>query len=80
VSKLNNADGPAALAMVEPLVLAMTNLKVMSEQDTRELRVTPQRKASTRRQSAELHRAVAAIIKRIHDRKGVGGGDQLAGA
>ena len=83
MSKLNNADGYAALAICESLLLAMTDLKIMSEQDTRELLMhaaAAHRQASTRGQSAELHRAVAAIIKRIHDGKDVGGGDQDAEA
>jgi hypothetical protein len=80
---LNDADGQAALAICESLLLALTELKIMSEQDKRELLLDAteaHRQASAHRQNAELHRAVAAIIQRVHAGRNVGGADQDAEA
>jgi hypothetical protein len=64
----DGADGSAALGICESLLLALTELEIISEQDARELLTDV---ASTHEEAAqtaddpERHNAVAAIVRRI---------------
>jgi hypothetical protein len=72
LSKLHAASGNAALAICESLLLALTDLKVMSDQDARDLltdAATAHREAGIDSHSPEMHEAVVAIIERILDGK-----------
>jgi len=64
----DGADGSAALGICESLLLALTELEIISEQEARELLTDV---ASTHEEAAETasepekHNAVAAIVRRI---------------
>jgi hypothetical protein len=63
-----NAAGYAALAICESLLLTLTDLKIMAEQDARDLltdAVSAHRQAGGSSPAPELNVAVAAIIERI---------------
>jgi hypothetical protein len=62
----------AALGICESLVIALTELKVISDQDARDLLTdvaTAHSDAADASQTPERHRAVAAIVQRIRDGK-----------
>ena len=64
----SNAAGYAALAICESLLLALTDLKIMAEQDARDLltdAAAAHRQASGNSPTPGLNDAVAAIIERI---------------
>jgi hypothetical protein len=68
--RLGNADGTAALGICESLLLAMTELKLISERDARDLLtdvVNSHTEAADASQTPA--RAVAAIVQRILDGK-----------
>jgi hypothetical protein len=65
---LSDAAGNAALAICESLLLALTELKVIGEKDSRDLLVdaaSAHREAADGTKTPEMHAAVAAIIERI---------------
>jgi hypothetical protein len=66
--RLSEADGTAALGICESLILALTDLKIISEQDARGLLTdvaTTHSDAATASQSPERHHAVVEIVQRI---------------
>jgi hypothetical protein len=71
-ARFNEADGMAALGICESLLIALTELKVISEQDARDLLTdvaTAHSDAAETSQTPERHRAVAVIVQRILDGK-----------
>jgi hypothetical protein len=71
-ARFNEADGTAALGICESLLLALTELKVISEQDARDLLndvAAAHSDAADASQTPERHRAVATIVQRILDGK-----------
>jgi hypothetical protein len=71
-ARFNEADGMAALGICESLLIALTELKVISEQDARDLLTdvaTTHSQAADVSQTPERHKAVAAIVQRILDSK-----------
>jgi hypothetical protein len=66
------ADGMAALGICESLLIALTELKVISEEDARELLTdvaTAHTAAADMSKTPERHKAAAAIVQRILDGK-----------
>ena len=66
--RLPDADGSAALGICESLLLALTDLKVISEEDVRALLTdvaTANTEAASSSQTPEQHHAVAEIVQRI---------------
>jgi len=66
--RLNDVDGTAALGICESLLIALTDLKIISEQDARDLLTdiaTAHEVAATHSQTPEMNRAVATIVRRI---------------
>ena len=66
--QMNDVAGHAALAICESLLLALIDLKVIAEQDTRDLlrdAAAAHRGAAPDARSPEMHEAVAAIIEHI---------------
>ena len=66
--KLNDVAGYAALAICESLLLALTDLKVLREQDARSLledAAAAHNQAADTAHNPALNEAVAAIITRI---------------
>jgi len=62
------SDGLAALSICESLLLALTDLKVISEAEARDLLidvVTTHTEAAVGSQMPERHEAVIAIVQRI---------------
>ena len=62
------ADGMAALGICESLLIALTELKIMKESDTRDLLndvATAHEAAADQSNSPESHHAVVAIVRRI---------------
>jgi hypothetical protein len=71
-ARFNEADGMAALGICESLLIALTELKVISEQDARDLLTdvaTTHSQAADVSQTPERHKAAAAIVQRILDSK-----------
>ena len=69
----NDADGAAALRICKSLLAALTDLKIISEQDARDLLtdvVTAHDEAATLSQTPEGDHAVIEIVRRI--RAGIG--------
>lgn len=69
---LSSAEGMAALGICESLLVALTDLKIISEMDARDLLAdvtTAHGEAATTSQSPEMHLAVIAIVQRILDGK-----------
>jgi hypothetical protein len=65
---LNVADGTAALGICESLLLALIDLKIISEQDVRDLLsdvATAHTEAATGSQAPEQHQTVVEIVQRI---------------
>jgi hypothetical protein len=73
-----DADGTAALGICESLLIALTEGKIIAEQDARDLLtdvLTSHQEASVKSTSPEMHHAVIAIMQRILASKdGVRGG------
>jgi hypothetical protein len=67
-----DADGTAALAICESLLLALTDAKIISDKDARDLLsdvVTSHQEAADAASSCDKHNAVIAIVQRILDGK-----------
>jgi len=63
-----DAEGMAALGICESLLLALTDLKIISEQDARGLLsdvATTHQEAAATSQSPDKHQAVVEIVQRI---------------
>jgi hypothetical protein len=70
--RLRDVDGTAALGICESLLLALTDLKIISERDARDLLTdvaTTHTEAAATAQSPERHQAVVKIVERILDGK-----------
>jgi hypothetical protein len=66
--RFNTAEGSAALGICESLLLALTDLKILSEQDARDLLTdvaTAHTEASGTSHTPGKHRAVVDIVQRI---------------
>ena len=66
--RVNDADGTAALGICESLLIALTDLKIISEQDARDLLTdvaTTHTEAATTSLTPANHRAVIEIVQRI---------------
>jgi hypothetical protein len=66
--RLYGSEGVAALGICESLLLALTDLKIVSEQDARDLLtdvVTTHTEAAATSSTPESHQAVVDIIQRI---------------
>ena len=66
--RFDDANGTAALGICESLLLALTDLKIISEQDARDLLTdvaTTHDDAAIGSQVEEKHHAVAEIVRRI---------------
>jgi hypothetical protein len=66
--RFHDADGMAALGICESLLLALTDLKIIGEQDARDLLTdvaATHNEAATTSQTPEQHRAVIEIVQRI---------------
>lgn len=66
--RLPGSEGMAALGICESLLLALTDLKIVSEKDTRDLLTdvaTTHNEAAAASRSPEEHQAVVTIIHRI---------------
>ena len=64
----DSAEGMAALGICESLLLALTDLKIISEKDARDLLTdvaTTHDEAASASQTPERHQAVIAIVERI---------------
>lgn len=67
-ARFHSADGTAALGICESLLLALTDLKIISEQDARDLLTdvaTTHTEAAATAQAPEKHQAVVNIVERI---------------
>jgi hypothetical protein len=67
-ARFNDADGTAALGICESLLLALTDLKVISEQDVRDLLTdvaTTHDDAAAVSAMPQDHQAVIDIVQRI---------------
>ena len=68
VARSTDAEGMAALGICESLLLALTDLTIISEQDARDLLTdvaTTHTEAATVSQTPEKHQAVVEIVHRI---------------
>ena len=66
--RFGDADGTAALGICESLLIALTDLGVISEQDARDLLTdvaTAHEEAATLSQTPERSRAIATVVRRI---------------
>ena len=64
----DSGEGLAALGVCESLLHALTDLKIISEHDVRDLLtdvVTTHNEAAVVSQTPERHRAVAAMVQRM---------------
>ena len=64
----SDADGTAALGICESLLLALTDLKLISEQDARDLLTdvaTSHEEASATSKTPDKHQAVVTVVQRI---------------
>ena len=67
-ARFNHAEGIAALGICESLLLALTELKILSEKDARDLLTdvaTTHNEAATASRTPEKHQAVVEIVQRI---------------
>jgi hypothetical protein len=67
-SRFDDAQGMAALGICESLLLALTDLKVISAEDARDLLTdvaTTHTEAAAASQTPERHQAVIDIVERI---------------
>ena len=65
---LSDANGTAALGICESLLLALTDRKIISEQDARDLLTdvaTSHEEAAQTSKTPDRHHAVIAIVQRI---------------
>ena len=72
--RFNDAEGAAALGICEALLVALTDLKIISEQDARNLLTdvaTTHDEAATLSQTPEGDHAVIEIVRRIRAGSGV---------
>jgi hypothetical protein len=70
--RFGHADGTAALGICESLLLALTESKLISEQDARDVLtdvVTSHQEAAGSSETPDEHHAVVAIVQRILDGK-----------
>jgi hypothetical protein len=70
--RFNGAAGFAALGICESLLLALTDLKIISDQDARDLLTdvgTTHHEAAAISQTPGKHQAVVEIVQRIRDGK-----------
>ena len=66
--RLDEADGMAALGICESLLLALTDLKIISDKDARDLLTdvaTTHTEAATTSLNPAKHQAVVEIVQRI---------------
>ena len=66
--RINEADGMAALGICESILLALTDLKIISDKDARDLLtdvVTTHTEAATASPNPANHQAVIGIVQRI---------------
>lgn len=66
--QFDDAKGMTALGICESLLVALTDLKIISEQDARDLLTdvaTTHHEAAMASQTPEKHQAVVEIVKRI---------------
>ena len=64
----NDVEGMAALGICESLLVALTDLKIISDKDARDLLsdvATAHNEAATLSQTPEKHQAVVEIVQRI---------------
>ena len=67
-ARINAAEGMAALGICESLLLALTDLKIISERDARDLLTdvaATHNEAAADSQTPETHQAVVEIVRRI---------------
>ena len=67
-ARFNEADGMAALGICESMLLALTDLKIISDQDARDLLTdvaTTHGEAASASQTPDNHQAVVEIVQRI---------------
>ena len=67
-ARFEDANGTAALGICESLLLALTDRKIISEQDARDLLIdvaTSHDEAAQTSKTPDRHRAVTAIVQRI---------------
>jgi hypothetical protein len=67
-ARFRDAEGIAALGICESLLLALTDLKIMSEKDARDVLTdvaTTHSEAAAASQAPERHQAVVKIVERI---------------
>jgi hypothetical protein len=67
-ARFHDADGMAALGICEALLLALTELKIISQKDARDMLTdvaTTHDEAAAASQSPEKHQAVVEIVRRI---------------
>jgi hypothetical protein len=67
-ARFSDADGTAALGICESLLIALTDLKLISERDARDLLTdvaTTHQEAATLSATPGRHEAVVAIVQRI---------------
>jgi hypothetical protein len=70
--RFSDADGSAALGICESLILTLTERKLITETDARDLLtdvVASHSEAAETSQTPDKHRAVAGIVQRILDGK-----------
>jgi hypothetical protein len=66
--RFSDADGLAALGICESLLLALTDLKIISEEEAHDLLTnvaTTHNEAAADSQTPEKHQAVVRIVRRI---------------
>jgi hypothetical protein len=71
-ARFQDADGSAALGICESLLLALTDRKILTDKDARDVLtdvVTSHTEAADDSGTPEKHRAVAEIVQRILDGK-----------
>ncbi len=71
--RFHDCEGMAALGICESLLLALTDLKIVSEKDARDLLTdvaTTHNEAATASRTPEKHQAVVEIVQRILAGKG----------
>jgi hypothetical protein len=67
-ARVNDADGTAALNICESLLLALIDLKILSEEDARALLTdvaTAHNEAASLSRTPERHQAVVGIVEQI---------------
>jgi hypothetical protein len=68
MTQLSDVEGLAALGICESLLIALTDLRVISEKDARDLLTdvaTAHNEAASASQTPERHQAVVEIVQRI---------------